>query len=305
MISNIGHVALRVPDLDASVQHATHVMGLIEVERTADAAYLALPSHMLHPTPHHAVQYIQGAEAALDHIALEAPSEAALQELRERLAGAGVSLISDEVEEPGIAAAIRFAGPAGHVFEVYAGMEEELRRGSNHAVKPRRLGHITIQAGESIAPTADFLADVLGFRASDYMNFGDTRMAAFYRCTALHHGIGLVVGPPGVHHYALEVPTPYELLALGDVLDQVDGSFIWGPGRHAAGDNIAVYHRDAAGVVVEHFTDMQLIFNDSWQPREWAMEEPRGFNRWGELFSETALVGVGVGLAAPSSTTVG
>ena len=298
MISSVGHIALRVPDVDVSVRHATEVFGLVEVERTADGAYLALPSHMLHPTPHHTVEYLHGDTTALDHIGLEATDEAALGELRERLARAGTKVISEEPEEPGIAAAIRFAGPDGHVFEVFAGMEEQERRVSTHAVKPRRLGHVTINVGDSVDATRDFLTEVLGFRVSDYIGVPHP-LVAFLRCNPLHHGIGISVGAPGLHHYAFEVATGPELMALGDVLDQADGRFIWGPGRHSAGDNIAVYHLDAAGAMVEHYSDMQVIFDDAWEPRSWSVEDPRTPNRWGAV-PQASLNAFGVGLAAPS-----
>jgi len=40
MISSIGHVALQVPNLDASVAWATTVMGLREVAREGKTSYL-------------------------------------------------------------------------------------------------------------------------------------------------------------------------------------------------------------------------------------------------------------------------
>ena len=40
MISAIGHVALRVPNLDDSVRWATTVMGLREVARESNTSYL-------------------------------------------------------------------------------------------------------------------------------------------------------------------------------------------------------------------------------------------------------------------------
>jgi catechol 2,3-dioxygenase-like lactoylglutathione lyase family enzyme len=299
MISSVGHIALRVPDLDAAVSHATEVLGLLEVERTADGAYLTQPSHLRYPTPHHSVQYLEGDETALDHIGLVATDEAALGELRDRLARTGVKVISDVPEEPGLMAAIRFAGPDGHVFEVYAGMEERERPGAAHAVRPRRLGHVTINVGQSVDSSLAFLTDVLGFRISDYIGV-PRPVVAFLRCNPLHHGIALAVGAPGLHHYAFELATAQELASIGDVLDQAGRSYIWGPGRHGAGDNIATYHLDAAGAMVEHYTDMQLIFDDDWEPRSWSVEDPRTANTWGPV-PQASLNDYGVRLVVPSS----
>jgi catechol 2,3-dioxygenase-like lactoylglutathione lyase family enzyme len=300
MISHVGHVALRVPDVDASTRYATEVLGLVETDRTDTSAYLALPSHMLYPTSHHVVEYHQGDTTALDHVGLEATDAAALGELRERLARAGTDVISDEPEEPGIAAAIRFAGPDGHLFEVFAGMDEELRAVSTRPPKPRRLGHITITVGESVDATLSFMTDVLGFQISDYI--GTPPLVAFTRCNPLHHGIGLSVGEPGLHHYAFEVETGQDLMTLGDALDQAGATFVWGPGRHAAGDNIAVYHLDVAGALIEHYSDMQLIFDDVWEPRHWSVDDPKMANRWGPV-PQASLNAFGVGLAKQPRTT--
>jgi catechol 2,3-dioxygenase-like lactoylglutathione lyase family enzyme len=282
MISGLGHVAVQVPDLEASVRYATRVLGLLEVERTADASFLALPSHLTYPTSHHSLQYIQGAEGALDHIGLAAPDQVAIERLRERLDAARVDVIADLPREPGIEAAIRFAGPAGHVFEVFAGMSDAVRPAASGGVTPRRLGHVNIKVGDSLAPTLRFLTEVLGFKVSDYVD-GAAPVAAFLRCNALHHSIALILGPPGLHHYAFEVASAQDLVSFGDALDRAGGRFIWGPGRHGAGDNIATYHLDPGNAVVEHYTDMQLITSDEWEARRWSADDYRTTNTWGPL----------------------
>jgi catechol 2,3-dioxygenase-like lactoylglutathione lyase family enzyme len=294
MISSLGHVAVRVPDLEESLRHATEVLGLIEVERTAESAYLTQPSHLTYPTHHHAVQYIHGKRVALDHIGLEAKDESALAELRNRLERASVKIISDVPQEPGLAAAIRFPGPNGHVFEVFVGAEKRERRLPGRAVKPRKLGHVTITVGDSLDPTLKFLTDVLGFKVSDYIT-ARRPVVAFTRCNPLHHSIGVLVGPPGLHHYAFELANAQEVANLGDVLDAAGKRWVWGPGRHGAGDNIAAYHLDAAGAMVEHYADMQLIFDDAWEPRYWPVEDPRTANTWGPV-PQANLNDQGVGL---------
>src|SRR5256886_6163643 len=73
MISSIGHVALQVPNLDASVAWATTVMGLREVAREGKTSYLT------HGGAHHSLIYIEAGEGALDHISLQARDEDALR----------------------------------------------------------------------------------------------------------------------------------------------------------------------------------------------------------------------------------
>jgi catechol 2,3-dioxygenase-like lactoylglutathione lyase family enzyme len=294
MIRSLGHVAIQVPDLEASVRHATEVLGMLEVERTKDTSFLTLPSHLTYPTPHHTVQYIQGPKAALDHIGLVARDALALEVLQTRLRGEGIDVIVDVPEEPGIEAAIRFAGPAGHVFEVFAGMSEAVRPAVRGGVTARQLGHVNLKVGDSLAPTLRFLTDVLGFKVSDYVD-AMAPVAAFLRCNARHHSIALILGSPGLHHYAFEVASVQDLASFGDALDRAGGRFIWGPGRHGAGDNIATYHLDPSEAVVEHYTDMQLI-TEGWEPRRWSSDDYRTTNTWGPL-PDAGMTDHGIALA--------
>ena len=135
MIKAIGHVGLQVPNLDESVRWATTVMGLREVERDNGAAYLT------HGGVHHSLLYIQAGQAALDHIALEAQDENSMHELRERLAKHGVKIVSERPEELGIKHAIRFLGPAGHVFEVFTEMAGDEPRHTGSGVQPLCMRH--------------------------------------------------------------------------------------------------------------------------------------------------------------------
>src|SRR5215813_11332442 len=100
----MGHVALVVPDIDASVSWATTVMGMREVERVDGVSYLT------HADCHHSLMYIDGSggEAQLDHVAMEAHDDNALDALVARLGEHGVELSADSVEEKGIGRAVRF-----------------------------------------------------------------------------------------------------------------------------------------------------------------------------------------------------
>jgi catechol 2,3-dioxygenase-like lactoylglutathione lyase family enzyme len=112
-ILGIGHVALRVPDLEASVTHATAILGLREVERQNGTVYLTCNEQ------HHAMQLIASDVAALDHVALQATSLPALEKLSTTLHRAGIPVLSETSQEPGLAHALRFLAPAGHMFEVF------------------------------------------------------------------------------------------------------------------------------------------------------------------------------------------
>jgi catechol 2,3-dioxygenase len=272
LIKRPAHVALEVPDLDASVQWATTVMGMRETRRDGDTVYLT------HGDCHHSLQYIASDRAALDHIALEAHDGAALDALAQRLAAADIALLSDTPQEHGIDRAIRFRGPAGHVIEVFAGMAQAGPAHTGTGVQPRKFSHPMLSC--DTGPTVSLLIDTLGFRLSD--DVGDGTLV-FTRCNPDHHGVGVGRGPrTGLNHYAWEVESLGTLGLLGDVLARNGGRFIWGPGRHGAGGNIFTYHFDPAGAIVEYCADLYRVWDEAtYEPGHWSLEDPTFANLWG------------------------
>ena len=133
-IRRMAHVAMRVPDLDASVAWATTVMGMRETERVDGVSYLT------HKDCHHSLQYIASDEPQLDHIAMEAHSPEALEALAARLADEGIELESDTPVEAGLAKAIRFRGPQGHLIEVFTGMSSDGVVHTGQGIQPREFG---------------------------------------------------------------------------------------------------------------------------------------------------------------------
>lgn len=276
MIKAIGHVALQVPDLDASVDWAVQVMGLREVEREEGSVFLT------HGPMHHSLQLIQGSRAALDHFALEADGPAALDRLRDALDRAGAPVLSEGPQEPGLGQALRFLGPSATVIEVYAGLEAGQPGYVPSGVRPRKFGHVTLKSSH-VRELQGFLETVLGFRLSDDIGDG---MLVFLRCNPDHHGVAIAAGADGLHHYAWEVEGLPELGRLGDLLDTQGRCFLWGPGRHGAGDNIFTYHHDPAGAIVEYYADMERIYDDAaHQPRRWDIADRRAANLWGASFT--------------------
>lgn len=272
LIKRMAHVALRVPDLDASVRWATTVMGMREVERADGVSYLT------HAACHHSLQLVAAERPGLDHVAMEAHDGAALQALAGRLRDDGVTILSEQPDELGVGEAMRFAGPDGHVFEVFVGMPDVGALHTGSAAQPRKFGHPTITCPD-IAPTRDLFQRVLGFRLSDDVGDG---ILSFLRCNVDHHGLGLQRGVAGINHYAWEVENIATLAQLGDTLQRNGSRFIWGPGRHGAGQNIFTYHYDPAGCIVEYYADLYQVYDErTYEPGRWAADDWRAQNLWG------------------------
>lgn len=271
LIKRMAHVGLQVPDLDASVAWATTVMGMREVERADGVSYLT------HGDCHHSLQYIAASSAAFDHVAMEAHDTEALSSLVRRLRREGTQIVSEHPQERGIQEAVRFIGPAGHLFEVFVGMENASPVHTGAGIQPRKFGHPTLTTPE-IGPTQSFFERVLGFRLSD--EIGD--VLSFQRCNVDHHGLGLQKGVPGINHYAWEVESLAVLGQLGETLFKNGSRLIWGPGRHGAGQNIFTYHYDPAGCIVEYYADLYQVWDErTYVPGKWALDDPHGQNMWG------------------------
>jgi len=269
LISEMGHVAIQTTRLDASVFDATQVLGLRETDRENGTVYLAAAD------VHHELVYTESEHDGIDHIGLVAADDAALAEIRHRVDEAGFEIVSERPLEKGISEGFAFVGPEDFVYEIYLGMSRDVA--SNGGFGPDRFGHINLHP-KNVEAYKDFLVEVLDFRISDII--GDD-FAFFLRCNADHHGIALIAGRGSMHHHAWQGQSIVELGKLGDRLFRLGRRLVWGPVRHGAGHNIAAYFVEPTGGVIELYTDLEQIYDDSRPPVVWSMDDNRWFNRWG------------------------
>ena len=272
MVSRIGHVGLRVADLDRAVDHAVTVMGLREVQRIDGVAYMTCNER------HHELILIADGEAGFDHLGLEIASVAELDALRERVADAGLPIIEPPFQELGIAQSFWCIGPGGFVFKLFAGMaHDQPARYSALGVRPRKFGHITLKSN-NLPEMEDFLINTLGFRLSDRMG----TVLSWLRCNYDHHGVGLLSDPENkLHHYAFELESWSSFEQLGDLFRNHGKTFIWGPGRHGPGDNLFCYFFDLDGFVTEYMADIIRVDDEAtYRWREWP-DLPVTINQWG------------------------
>lgn len=287
---HIGHVALRVTDLDRAVDHVQTALGLRERQRTDREVLLSSNEK------HHELQLIAAGAAGLDHIGLEVESDDELEAVRDRAVAAGARLIDDVPAEEGIGRAIRFVGPADMVYEVYDGMHREaLTRHTHLRTGVRRFGHLTFFC-EDPPPIVAFWRDGLGLRISD--RAGDL---TFMRCDADHHGLAVGLRPQGnvLHHHGWEVQ---DLGALGQYCDDIARARLtlsWGPVRHGPGFNIATYLPEPDGSIIEVYTDMIQIQDErAYQPIDWSADPEAALVLWGPMPDEALRV-AGVPVLGP------
>jgi catechol 2,3-dioxygenase-like lactoylglutathione lyase family enzyme len=275
MVTRMGHIAMRVPDLDAAVDFQRSILGMVETERAAGAAYLTCNER------HHELILIQDpVRRGYDHIAVEVPDAAALAAARGRVQSAGGELLGDVYDgEPGIDRALRVRAPGGHVFKLFCGMETGPPLGPGD--RPLKFEHASVKTPRP-KPLERFLTDGLGFRFSDRMG----ALASWWHCDADHHGMAITRAPKSeLSHYAWSIE---DLNAAGRVADRLrfgrGQRLIWGPSRHGPGNNRFVYFHDNDGAMVELCSDLAQMppFGD-YQPRTWpaGARMARTINQWG------------------------
>jgi catechol 2,3-dioxygenase len=270
----LGYVAFQVPDLDAAVSEAQMVHGLRVTHSDRGVAYLSSNDRyfelILKASP----------RAGFDRIGLEATNEASFDLLRERLSAAEVKYSEVQQPHPGIAKALRFTAPFGHLFELHT-PADKLSESFYPTVgtRPRCLSHALLKV-EDISRVEDFLTEVLSFRVSDRALNGEI---VWLRCSPVHHTINLTLGPNGLHHYAWEVEDWSDFKRLADTLRGHQRQLVWGPGRHGPGKNLFTYHADTTGTLVEYFTDILRVENEeTYQWKDWS-DISEWNNVWGPL----------------------
>jgi catechol 2,3-dioxygenase-like lactoylglutathione lyase family enzyme len=270
-IVRAGHVALRTSRLREAVAFSESVLGLREVERRAGETYLTCNER------HHELVLIAADRNECDHIAFEMQDVPTLVRARDDLVRRGVHVI-DAPLEAGVDAAVRFVGPGGFVFELFAGMRtDQPARYDTAGVRPMRFEHITVNC--NVKPELEtFIRDVLGFRLSD--RSGES--IAWYHCSPDHHTLNVIASDVNaLHHYAWKIDDWSSLLRVGDQLLGHGGRFMWGPGHHGVGDNYFGYFLDPQGALVEYSWNLfQILDEASYVARDWP-DVPDTVNLWG------------------------
>jgi catechol-2,3-dioxygenase len=273
MVTRVGHIALRVADLDAAVDFQHQVIGMVETDRAARVSYLTCNDR------HHELVLIEDRRhRGYDHIALEVADAAALGLARRQVASAGGRLLGEIYDgEPGIDRAFKVASPAGgHVFKLFCGMQAEPE--PEPSDRPVKFEHVSLKTRDTRG-LERFLRDGLGFRFSDRMG----RFASWWHCDADHHGIAIVLAPKAeLSHYAYAWP---DFGALGRVADRLQAhrgrKCVWGPSRHGPGNNHFLYLLDEDGAMVECCSELaQMPPHGDYRAREWPVD-PSTINRWG------------------------
>jgi catechol 2,3-dioxygenase-like lactoylglutathione lyase family enzyme len=276
-------VRYQAPDLERMESFLLD-FGLQRSARTATALYMRAggPAHHVHITE-------LGPTAKALGFGLQLRS---VQDLERIASQVGAAVEPDP--EPGGGLRVRFVDPAGFTVDLLHGQaalaplphREPLRMNTAHerrrlgrtirlAPQPSgvmRLGHVALLVPDFGAALA-FYRDVLGLKASDTYWAGapGNTIAAFLHCDhgprwTDHHTIALIAASDGqarFDHSAFEVLDLDDVMQGGEYLKARGHRHAWGVGRHIQGSQVFDYWRDPWGHKIEHWTDGDLVNEDS------------------------------------------
>jgi catechol 2,3-dioxygenase len=281
LLSHLSFVAVTTPDLEASVEFYTSVVGLTEVGREDGRVYLRCWGDHYR----YSVVVVAGTEPSLETMAWRTTSEEALEEAVVRIEAAGVS--GEWFDGHGIGRAYRFTGPWGHPMTLHWDVErhrpearvasiypDRPERRSAVAGAPRQLDHVTIAASD-VDAFAAWYNEVLGFRVMARTILDEAPISVFSVLTTNEksHDLGVVLDgstrPGRINHFAFWVDTREELLIAADVLMESQVPIEYGPSIHGIGEQNFLYYREPSTLRIELNTGGYRNYVPDWEPNTW------------------------------------
>ena len=169
---------------------------------------------------------------------------------------------------PGMGQVLSFKDNKGTTIELFKEWSYLGKHQQTAGIGPLKLGHVAFYTPD-IPGTVKFYEKVLGFRHSD--TIGD--FFVFMRCGPDHHTVNFFRGPDvKLHHMAFELKDFMHLQNSCELMGQKKVPILWGPLRHGPGHNIATYHRNQDGQMIEFFCELDKMLDEDlgyFEPRPW------------------------------------
>ena len=264
-VLRLSHVDITVTDLDLACAYYTKVIGMIEVERTADSVYLKCWDEI----DHHSLRLTYAPRVGFGLMSFKVTSDDDLAELEQAVSRYGfpVQRISRGASV-GQGESIRFETPSGHAMELVR--EVQKVGGSLPKLNPRpfvvdaqiqdtiappRMDHVLVTA-EEVGEATRFYSGVLGFRVTEQLLDGNGhQIGTWMERSHSPHDLALVAGPNGgLHHFAYWLDDWDHIRSAADILAYNGISVDVGPTRHGITRGSTIYFFDPLGTRNEVFT---------------------------------------------------
>lgn len=277
-VLRIGHVSIRVMDIDAAVKHYEEVLGLkTTMKDDAGNVYLKCwdewDKYSLILTP--------SDRAGINHVAYKVQDDADLEALQTRIEAWGVKTTwLEEGNLPSTGRMLQFNLPSGHDMRLYAKKEyvgtdvgtlnpdpwpDGIRGAGAHW-----LDHLLLmcemnpEAGiNRVEENTRFMKECLDFFLTEQILVGpngDMQAATWMARTSTPHDIAFVGGPVnGLHHIAFFLDSWHDVLKAADVMAKKRVKIDVAPTRHGITRGETIYFFDPSGNRNETFAGLGYL----------------------------------------------
>jgi catechol 2,3-dioxygenase len=278
------YIAIRTPDPEAAAKFATDHMGFTLVHVDDEKRHYLRAWGL----DQYSLVYTEG-EDGIDHISYLVRGKGELDRAHETLLASGTEV--RRKDQPPLwrhGPAIRFDSPSGAKIELTTGVNLEVPMGWTimkppSAPAPINFDHAVVRAVD-VQAEMDFATDVMGLRESGRILGPDGSVfLAFFRAHTIYHCFA-VAGSPynGLHHLQFTHKHDMAIFEAEKALKASGVEPLWGPLRHGAGENIAMYFHDYAKNIVEYSAEEEIILNgETYVANVWPFEDHRAVNEWG------------------------
>ena len=258
-VERLGYVVLGVPDLAESTRFYSGVGHLTVHDAAGGTSYLG------GGYDHHWLRLQQSSERrGLTRVGFQLVGDDALAEVADRLDERGIrhEEIGD-LDGDGIDRGIRFTDPDGVEVDVYTDMLSRAVKPTQDAVRMTEMLHAVWFSADPVA-AHKFYADVLGFRASDWIK----RNAVFMRAANnYHHSLGIFRGSAqraaSMDHFCILVENIDDVMRARNIALRSGAQLQKDVLRHAASGSISVYIADPmTGISFEFCTEHDIVDPD-------------------------------------------
>ncbi|MBX6350817.1 MAG: 3,4-dihydroxyphenylacetate 2,3-dioxygenase [Clostridia bacterium] len=286
-IVRVGHVELRVTDLDRARAFYVDLLGFVETERTQEVLYL----RGLEERFHHSLALRRAESPGLGHIAFRVRSadDLARAEAFFRRLGRPVRWV-EAGAEAGQGRALRAQDPFGFPVEFFCEIDEAERLlqrfDAYRGAFPMRIDHVNLFVPD-VQAAHDWYTAELGFRCSEYTETAGAQprvWASWLFRKPNVHDVALMNGAgPRLHHVGFWVADTASVLRACDILAAAGrvAALERGPGRHGISNAFFLYLRDPDGNRIELYTGDYLTADPDFRPIRWSLDDPRRQTFWG------------------------
>ncbi len=278
----LSHIELGVSDLAASRAFYVGTLGLQITHEDDRTLYL----RALEERGHHCVILRKSDKAEVGVLRFKVFPEADLDAAHAFFTAAGQPV--EWIERRFMGRTLRTQDPFGIPLEFYAQMDRlppiHQKYALYHGVKPLRIDHCNCFSPDVDASVAFYSS--FGFRVTEYTEDAESGRlwAAWLHRKGGVHDMAFTNGRgPRLHHLAVWVPTPLNII---DLLDRMATTgyvtnIERGPGRHGISNAFFLYILDPDGHRTEIYCSDYQTVDPDLEPIKWDLKDPQRQTLWG------------------------